>query len=87
MVSPKLRSRSYRKIHVRLPSGKSVIHYERKKNNTAKCQICGKELFSVDTNKITNLSKSEKRPNRIFGGVLCHECVETLIKQVVRGTL
>ncbi|ARM75948.1 50S ribosomal protein L34e [Acidianus manzaensis] len=85
MVSPKLRSKSFRRTYVKLPSGKSKIHYNEKKNGSAKCQICNRPLQAVPTNKVNNLSKSEKRPQRVFGGVLCHECVENLIKQAVRG--
>lgn len=83
MVKPKLRSRSYRRIHVKLPSGKAVIHYEKRKNKSGKCAICGKPLHGV--NESNKLSKTEKRPERTYGGVLCHRCLENLVKQSVRG--
>ncbi|BFH73462.1 50S ribosomal protein L34e [Sulfurisphaera javensis] len=86
MPNPHYRSTSYRKIHVRLPSSKSTIHYERRKNNVAKCAICKKPLKGVKTNFLSKYSKTEKRPERIYGGYICHHCLEILIKQSLRGS-
>ncbi|MDT7860806.1 MAG: 50S ribosomal protein L34e [Saccharolobus sp.] len=85
MPRPALRSRSLRRVSVRLPSGKSVIHYERKNNGEAKCAICKKPLNGVKTNKLYKYSKTEKRPERPFGGYLCHKCLTQLIKIAVRS--
>ena len=85
MPTPQQRSRSYRRIYIRLPTGKTVIHYERKKNNIAVCAICKKPLRGVITNGAYKFSKTEKRPERMYGGYICHNCLELLIKQTVRG--
>lgn len=85
MVRPKLRSRSYRRIYVKLPSGITTVHYEKRKDNIAKCAICGKFLHGVKSDN--KFSKTEKRPERIYGGTLCHECLENLIKRTVRGII
>ena len=86
MPTPQQRSRSLRRIYRRLPSGKTVIHYERKKNKGAVCAICKKPLRGVKTDDLFKFSKTEKRPERMFGGYLCHKCLESLIKQTLRGT-
>jgi len=86
MPTPQQRSRSLRRIYRRLPSGKTAIHYERKKNKGAVCAICKKPLRGVKTDDLFKYSKTEKRPERVFGGYLCHKCLELLIKQSLRGT-
>lgn len=85
MPSPQQRSRSLRRVQIRAPSGRTVTHYEDKKNSQALCAICKKPLRGVKTNKIHKYSKTEKRPERPFGGYLCHDCLERLIKLAVRG--
>ncbi|BDC19354.1 50S ribosomal protein L34e [Acidianus sp. HS-5] len=85
MPKPQFRSRSYRRIHVKTPSGKSKIHFEKKKNKIAHCSKCGNPLNGVKINKVYLFSLSEKRPERPFGGYLCHKCLEDLIKMSVRG--
>ncbi|BAB65394.1 50S ribosomal protein L34e [Sulfurisphaera tokodaii] len=86
MPNPHYRSTSYRKIHTKLPSGKSTIHYERRKNNRAVCAICKKPLQGVKTNLLYKYSKTEKRPERMYGGYICYKCLENLIKQTLRGS-
>ena len=85
MPRPALRSRSLRRVYVRTPGGNTVIHYERKKNGKAHCAICGAELNGVKTNDLHKFSKTEKRPERKYGGVVCSRCLERLIKASVRG--
>ncbi len=86
MPRPALRSRSLRRIKVKLPSGKSGIHYERKRNGVAICAICKRPLNGVKTNKVYKFSKTEKRPERPFGGYICHSCLEKLLKASIRGS-
>lgn len=85
MPKPQFRSRSYRKLHVKTPGGKSKIHFEKKSNKIPHCSICKAPLNGVKTNKIYSFSLSQKRPERPFGGYLCHKCLENLIKMSVRG--
>ncbi|MCD6522863.1 MAG: hypothetical protein J7K68_03865 [Candidatus Diapherotrites archaeon] len=40
-----------------------------------KCAICGAKLHGVSNKG----SKTQKRPTRIFAGVLCHRCVRELV--------
>ncbi|MDT7900461.1 MAG: 50S ribosomal protein L34e [Acidianus sp.] len=85
MPKPQFRSRSYRKLHIRTPSGESKLHFERRKNKLAHCAICGNPLNAVKTNKVYSFSLTEKRPERPFSGYMCHRCLENLIKLSVRG--
>jgi large subunit ribosomal protein L34e len=78
------RSRSLRKIKVNTPGGRRKIHLERKKNAPAKCAICKKPLAGRKKGRdsdIAKLSKTQKRPERPFGGFLCPSCMRTEIKK------
>lgn len=83
MPRPALRSRSLRRVYVKLPGGRTTIHYERRKNGKAKCALCHKLLHGVQTKG----SKTEKRPERMYGGYYCHSCLRELIKKAVKRGL
>lgn len=88
MPAPNKRARTFRRIHVRIPSGNSVIHYKKRKHAKSRCHECGKVLAGMQNfaSKSGNkLSKSEKRPERPFGGVLCSACMRKRIVKRVRG--
>ena len=90
MPRPRHRTSSFRKIHVRLPGGETVVHYEKRRPGPARCAICGKPLSGVPRLRpveLRKLPKTAKRPERPFGGMICHECLEKLIKKSVRTQL
>ena len=90
MPRPMYRSRSLRRVYVRLPGGETTIHYERRKPRQAVCAICGKPLNGVPRVRSSEMKKlplTKKRPERPYGGVLCHNCLESLIKRTIRGSL
>jgi len=69
------------------PKGRRVVIYKPGKPAGAVCAICDARLNAVpkrDPTAMRKLAKTEKRPERIFGGVLCHACVEQLIKERIR---
>ncbi|MFH1439911.1 MAG: 50S ribosomal protein L34e [Candidatus Woesearchaeota archaeon] len=87
MVSPKHRSRSMRKVFVRVPSSKVTVQYRKRKPSKAKCGKCGALLKGVPRElpaKMKNMPKTHKRPERPFGGVLCSKCMRTKFKIAVR---
>jgi large subunit ribosomal protein L34e len=84
---PSLRVRTSKRIKVRLPGGRSVFHYKKRRAKKAKCSICKGFLHGVPTMMLRKLSKSEKAPSRIFGGVICHSCLQKSIKKAVREAL
>ena len=85
MVRPAYRSRSLRRVHVRIPSGVSVVHYERRKNNPPRCAVCGRVLQGFP--KLRKGDHSGHRPpGRPYGGYLCHDCLRRLLKAAIRSS-
>ncbi len=87
MPRPSRRTHSLRRVYVRTPGGRTVIHYEKRKPDYAKCAICKRPLNAVPrerASKLKRMPKSHKRPNRPFGGHLCPECMRREIKERVR---
>ena len=83
MPTPAQRSRSFRKSRVTTPGGKVRIHYAKKRPAAAKCAACKKPLHGVPRglpSEIRKLSKTEKRPERPYGGNLCSPCARKQIK-------
>ncbi len=79
-----------RKITVRnrnSPKGKPVIKHKAEKQAKAVCSLCGKLLGGMPNRshaQMAKLSKTQKRPERKFGGILCTTCVAQVIKDKVR---
>ncbi|MCD6414839.1 MAG: hypothetical protein J7L23_04410 [Candidatus Diapherotrites archaeon] len=44
------------------------------------CAICGSKLHGVSK----STAKTRTRPERLFGGILCHKCVEQVITYKTR---
>jgi large subunit ribosomal protein L34e len=88
MTEPRFRSRTHRRVTKILPSGKQVIHHERRNPSIPKCAICKKELKgikpSLDYVKRT-VGKSKKRTERAYGGFLCSSCSRKKIKDEARA--
>jgi len=85
---PRHRSRSPRRVYVRLPGGETVVHYEKRRPAPARCAICGRPLSGVPrlrASELRKLPKTAKRPERAYGGVICPSCLAKLIKKSVRG--
>ncbi|GAB6147600.1 50S ribosomal protein L34e [Stetteria hydrogenophila] len=88
MVRPALRSRSLRRVYRRTPGGVTVVHFEKRKPGPARCARCGRPLNGVPRlrpSALRKLSKTAKRPERPYGGVLCAACLAELIRESVRS--
>ncbi|MCI4461499.1 MAG: 50S ribosomal protein L34e [Thermogladius sp.] len=88
MPRPMYRSRSLRRVVVRTPGGELKIHYEKRKPSVAHCAICGRPLNGVPRlrpSQLRKLAKTEKRPERIYGGVICPRCLARLLRQSARA--
>ena len=75
--------RRMKRISRRVPGGNVRLRFKKKKVNKARCSICGKTLHGVITGRkieLSKLSKTEKRPNRPFAGVLCSSCMRERLK-------
>jgi large subunit ribosomal protein L34e len=89
MPRPSLRSRSLRKIKMRIPGSASVVHYLRRNPSKAKCANCGKTLNGVTSKrpiKMKKMAKTKKTVSRAFGGNLCPGCAKTVLKTRARGS-
>lgn len=88
MPRPMYRTRGWRRVVRRIPSSEVVVHYEKRKPSRAKCAICGAELHGVPSlrpSKLVKLAKSERRPERPYGGYLCPSCLSRGIKEAIRS--
>jgi large subunit ribosomal protein L34e len=83
-----LKSRSKSRVLRRTPGGVIRVHYEKLRLYKARCSICGTLLNGVprDYNVIRMGPKSSKRPERPYGGQICHRCLEMLLKVSIRST-
>jgi len=87
MPAPRKRSRSLRRIHVKV-TGKTTIHYKYRKPKLGKCSKCGMKLKGVPRErpyKMQNMAKTKKRPERPYGGVLCSQCVKKMFIEKARS--
>jgi len=75
--------RRLKKVKKRTPGGRIVVHTRREKTGKHVCAICGAPLSGVPHGKrpseVRKLSHSERRPERVFGGVLCPSCTRRVI--------
>ncbi len=83
MVRPGLRAGNVKKKMIRTPSGDLKVRILKEKHSKAKCGVCGAFLGGVPTDPsvLRKSSKTEKRPERAYGGVLCHNCLSKQIKE------
>lgn len=89
MVRRSLRSRSLKRTQKKVPGGRTVTHYKKKKVSQAKCAKCGKPLQGVPRKRpseLKKLPKSQRRPDRPYGGNLCSECMREVFREKVRGS-
>lgn len=83
MPTPAQRSRSFRRKRVTTPGGTVRIKYTKKQPGIARCAGCKKPLHGVPRGlpfEIGKLTKSQKRPDRPYGGNLCAPCTKNKIK-------
>ena len=88
MPQPYKRSRSLRRVYVKVPGGKTKLHYRKRKPGKAHCGTCGALLKGVPRerpNKMSNLPKTKKRPERPYAGNLCSKCMRVLIVKNARS--
>jgi large subunit ribosomal protein L34e len=77
-------------IKRKTPSGRITIIVKKKKGNPPRCAICKRPLQGVvraHPSDLARINKTQKRVSRIYGGYLCHKCLERLIKNKVRSAV
>lgn len=83
MLQP-YRTRSLRRIKVRLPGGRVAIHYKKRNPKQAKCAETKKPLPGIprySSRKLGRLPKSQRKPNRPYGGVFSSEIMRKKISE------
>ena len=70
-----LRTRSRKRVSVRTPGGRVVIHYRDEKPDYPHCAICGEKLRGIPREKPRRLTRTERKVSRPFGGNVCHKCL------------
>lgn len=86
MTAPRHRSRSLRRVFKRITRGVKLVH-ERRKPKKRTCSITGSKLSGIKRgipSKMKSLNKSQKRPERPYGGVLCSRCLKKLMVEKAR---
>jgi|TARA_Y100000310_G_scaffold332023_1_gene406755 large subunit ribosomal protein L34e len=87
MPAGKHKSRTFRRVFVRTPGARTIIHYRKRKPKAAKCGECDAVLKGVPRErpyKMKNMPKSKKKPERPYGGNLCSKCTRRAIIIKVR---
>ncbi|MEM2319680.1 MAG: 50S ribosomal protein L34e [Candidatus Bathyarchaeia archaeon] len=87
MPRPSLRTRSRKRIKKALPGGRSKNHFKKEKPKAPSCFLCGKPIAGIPRLSPAEIRKqnlSNKRVSRLYGGQLCHSCLENALKQAVR---
>lgn len=90
MPRPSQRTRSRKRSPKRLPGGRASVHYKKEKVRASRCVRCNRVLSGVPRlaqSKMGKLTASQKRIQRIYGGQLCHVCLQDLLKHAVRVRL
>ena len=82
------KSRTFRRVATKLPGGTTTTRFQRRKPQAAHCARCGAQLHGIPRGNaadMAKLSKTEKRPERLYGGVLCSRCLRDTIKLDARS--
>ncbi|HLC22301.1 MAG TPA: 50S ribosomal protein L34e [Candidatus Nanoarchaeia archaeon] len=83
---PKHKTRTFRKVRVKLAS-RVTIQYRKRNPAHAQCGNCGKNLQGVPRARpveLRTMPKTKKRPERPYGGVLCSGCMRALMIEKAR---
>jgi large subunit ribosomal protein L34e len=75
------------RIKKRTTTGRVVIIEKKKKVGYSRCASCRRILHGVprgDVELYSKLSKSGKRPNRIYAGYYCSACSREILREKAR---
>lgn len=79
---PKKSETVQKKKRYSTPGGLTKIAYHRRKHIKHHCSMCNAVLSGMPTVS-KSLSKSEKVPNRPFGGVYCSACTRKFLRSKI----
>lgn len=87
MVSGHHKSRTFRRVFRKTPGGRTILMYKKRKPSKAHCACCGRVLNGVPRERpyvIKKLPKTQRRPERPYGGMLCSACTRKRIIEEAR---
>jgi len=82
MAGKSINSKTKGKQRIRLPGGRSKVAVKQKRSSRVVCGVTGKPLQAVPqarSSKMQTISKSKRRPERPYGGVLSSMAARKLI--------
>ncbi len=85
MVRPS--ERRLKKKYVRVPSGETKVVRIKDITKKSSCGMCGKTLQGTPegrNSEIKKLTKTQKRPTGLFGGVLCSKCRDLVFEETIK---
>lgn len=86
MVKPS--ERRLNKKFIKVPSGKTKsVRYKEASKKKSICGLCSKGLQGTprgNDGQKGKLSKTEKRPSILFGGVLCNKCRDAVFENTIK---
>lgn len=88
MVCGKFKSKSLRKVFVKVPGNTIKVHYSARRPNRAVCPVYGTPLSGVPRKnpaELGKLAKSERKPERPFGGMLSSKATREIMKDKARS--
>jgi len=88
MPQPYKRSRTLRRAKRKVPGGRTVMHYLKRKPKAAHCSNCNAVLKGAPRErpfKMRSMPKTKKRPERPYGGNLCSRCMRRLLIEKSRA--
>ncbi|HDP73855.1 MAG TPA: 50S ribosomal protein L34e [Candidatus Woesearchaeota archaeon] len=76
------KSRSLRKVFVKVPGNEVKVHFRERKEKKRACAECGKILPGMFRNSPGNSkpAKTKRKPSRPFGGILCSSCMRKKVQ-------
>ncbi len=87
MPEPYKRSRSLRRLQIKVSGGQTRVHYRERKPKLGSCNVTGQTLKGVPRerpNNLKKLSKSKRRPSRPYGGNLSSGAMRSIFKNRAR---
>jgi len=84
MVRPGLRGKG--KVKRRTPGGALVVRYTQR-HSSPECGRCGILLAGTakgSSSEVRAMKHSERMPSRMYAGVLCADCVDSMVRYVAR---
>ena len=88
MPTQRNRSKSLRKIKTKVPGGAVKTHFVRRKPKAATCAVTGERLHGVARGRpyqVKKLSKTQRRPERPYGGILSSKAMRQVMIQKARN--